>query len=48
MISLIKIPPGVDLAQSYQVAKATLFKDAINDWRVLDNAVYFNWQDFIL
>jgi hypothetical protein len=48
MISLIKIPQGVNLAQPYQVAKATLFKDAINDWQVLDNAVYFNWQEFIL
>jgi hypothetical protein len=28
--------------------KATLFKDAIDDWQVLDNAVYFNWQEFIL
>jgi hypothetical protein len=48
MISLIKIPQGIDLAQPYQVAKATLFKDAINDWQVLNDAVYFNWQEFIL
>jgi hypothetical protein len=48
MISLIKIPQGIDLAQPYQVAKATLFKDAINDWQVLNNVVYFNWQEFIL
>jgi hypothetical protein len=48
MISLIKIPQGVDLAQPYQVAKATSFRDAIDDWQVLDNTVYFNWQDFIL
>jgi hypothetical protein len=48
MISLIKIPQGINLAQPYQVAKATLFKDAIDDWQVLDNAVYFNWQEFIL
>jgi hypothetical protein len=48
MISLIKIPQRVNLAQLYQVAKATLFKDAINDLlQVLDNAVYFNWQEFI-
>jgi hypothetical protein len=32
MISLIKIPQRVNLAQPYQVAKATLFKDAIDDW----------------
>jgi hypothetical protein len=44
---LIKIPQGVDLAQPYQVAKATWFKDAINDWQILDNVVYFNWQEFI-
>ena len=48
MISLIKIPQSVNLAQPYQVAKATLFKDAIDDWQVLDNAVYVNWQKFIL
>jgi hypothetical protein len=48
MISLIKIPQGVNLAQPYKVVKATLFKDAINDWQVLNNAVYFNWQEFIL
>jgi hypothetical protein len=48
MISLIKIPHGVDLAQPYQVVKATLFKDAINDWQLLNDAVYFNWQEFIL
>jgi hypothetical protein len=48
MISLIKIPQGINLAQPYQVAKATSFKDAIDDWQVLNNAAYFNWQEFIL
>ncbi len=48
MISLAKIPQGINLAQPYQVAKATLFNDAINDWQVLDDAVYFDWQEFIL
>ncbi len=48
MVSLIKIPQGVDLAQPYLVAKATLFKDTIDDWQVLDNTVYFKWQEFIL
>ena len=48
MISLIKIPQGIDLAQPYQVAKATSFKDAINYWQVLNDTVYFNWQEFIL
>jgi hypothetical protein len=42
MFSLIKIPQGVNLAQPYQVVKGTLFKDAIDDWQVLNNAVYFN------
>jgi hypothetical protein len=31
MLSLLKIPQGVDLAQPYQVAKAVLLKDAIDD-----------------
>jgi hypothetical protein len=48
MISLIKIPQGINLAQPYQVVKATLFKDAINDWHILDDAINFNWQEFIL
>jgi hypothetical protein len=48
MISLIKIPQGINLAQPYQVAKATLFKESIDDWQVLNDAVYFNWQEFIL
>jgi hypothetical protein len=48
IFSLIKIPQGVDLAQPYQVVKLTLFKDAIDGWQVLNNAVYFNWQEFIL
>jgi hypothetical protein len=48
MISLIKIPQGIDPAQPYQTAKATLFKDTINDWQVLNDAIYFNWQEFIL
>ena len=48
MLSLLKIPQGVDLAQPYQVAKAVLFKDAMDDWQDLDNTDYFNWQEFIL
>jgi hypothetical protein len=48
MISLIKIPQGINLAQPYQVVKAASFKDAINDWHILDNVVNFNWQEFIL
>jgi hypothetical protein len=48
MLSLLKIPQGVDLAQPYQVAKAVLLKDAIDDWQDLDDTDYFNWQEFIL
>jgi hypothetical protein len=48
MISLIKIPQGINLAQPYQATKATWFKDAINDWQVHNDVVYFNWQEFIL
>ncbi len=48
MIFLIKIPQGVNLAQPYQVTKATLFKDAIYNWQFLDDAVYFIWKEFIL
>ena len=48
MRSLLKIPQGVDLAEPYQVAKAVLFKDAINDWQDLDDTYYFDWHEFIL
>ncbi len=48
MLSLLKIPQDVDLTQPYQVAKAVLFKDAIDGWQDLDNTDYFNWQEFIL
>ena len=48
MLSLLKIPQGVDLAQPYQGAKAVLFKDAMDDWQDLDNTDYFKWQEFIL
>jgi hypothetical protein len=47
MISLNNISKDMDLVQPYQVVKATLFKNAIDDWQVLNNAVLFNWQEFI-
>ena len=47
MLSLIKIPQGVDLAQLHLVAAATLFKDAIKDWQDLGDNDYFIWQEFI-
>jgi hypothetical protein len=48
MISLLKIPQGIDLSKPHHVAKATQFKDAINDWQDLDDKDYFQWQGFLL
>jgi hypothetical protein len=48
MMSLVKIPQGVDFSQPQQVAKALSFKNAINDWQELNDKMYFQWQEFIL
>jgi hypothetical protein len=48
MMSLLKIPQGIDFSQPQQVAKAFSFKDAINDWKELEDKMYFQWQEFIL
>jgi hypothetical protein len=48
MISLLKIPQGVDLSKPHHVAKATQIKDAINNWQDLDDKDYFQWQGFLL
>ncbi len=48
MTSLLRIPQGVDLSKPHHVAKATQFKDAIDDWQSLDNNNYFTWQEFLL
>ena len=48
MLSLIKIPQGVDLAQPHLVAAATSIKDVIKDWQDLGDNDYFIWQEFIL
>ncbi len=48
MTSLLLIPQGVDLSKPDQVAKAQIFKDAIDNWQVLDNKEYYKWQEFIL
>jgi hypothetical protein len=48
MMSLLKIPQGVDFSQPQQVAKAISFKDAIMDWKEIDNKMYYQWQEFIL
>ncbi len=48
MTSLIMIPQGVDLSKPQHVAKATSFKDAIEDWQDLSDNNYFEWQEFLL
>ncbi len=48
MPSLLKIPQDVDLSKPHRVAKATQFKDAIEDWQSLDDNNYFTWQEFLL
>jgi hypothetical protein len=48
MMSLLKIPQGVDFSQPQQVAKAFSFKDAIEDWKELEDKMYYQWQEFIL
>jgi hypothetical protein len=42
------IPINIDLSLPLQVAKATRFLNAINDWQQLDNKTYFEWQDSII
>jgi hypothetical protein len=48
MISLLKIPQCIDLSKPHHVAKATQFKDAINNWQDLGNKDYFQCQGFLL
>jgi hypothetical protein len=48
MASIIMIPQDVDHSKPQQVAKANNFKDAIVDWRDLQDADYFAWQEFVL
>ncbi len=48
MTSLLKIPQDVDLSKPLRDAKATQFKDAIEDWQSLDVNDYFTWQEFLL
>ncbi len=45
---LLRILVNVDLSQPLQVAKATRFLNAINNWQQLDNKMYFEWQEFII
>ncbi len=46
--SLLKIPVNVDLSQPLQVAKATRFLNATNNWQQRNNKTYFEWQEFII
>jgi hypothetical protein len=48
MISLLKIPQGVDHSKPHHVAKATQFKDTINNLQDLDDKDFFQWQGFLL
>jgi hypothetical protein len=48
MTLLLRIPQDVDLSKPHRVAKATQFKDAIEDWQSLDDNNYFTWQEFLL
>ncbi len=48
MTSLLLIPQGVDLSKPDRVAKAQIFKDAIDYWQVLNDKEYYKWKEFIL
>jgi hypothetical protein len=48
MMTLLFIPQGVDLSVPDVVAKTRIFKNAIDDWKSLDDKDYFEWQEFIL
>ncbi len=48
MTSLLLIPQGIDLSKPDQVAKAQIFKDAIDNWQDLEDKEYYIWQEFIL
>jgi hypothetical protein len=48
MISLLKIPQGIDLSKPHHVTKTTQFKNDINNWQDLDNRDYFQWQGYLL
>ncbi len=48
MMAILLIPQNVDLSAPDVVAKARTFKNAIDDWKTLDDKDYFEWQEFIL
>jgi hypothetical protein len=47
MTSLLQVPTGVDLSNPVDVASATKFKHAIDDWSNLEDDDYHKWQVFI-
>jgi hypothetical protein len=47
-VSLLTIPRNVDLLQPLQEATATKFLNAIDDWQLLQDQDYYEWQTFIL
>jgi hypothetical protein len=47
MTSLLQVPTGVDLSNPANVASATKFKHAIDDWSNLEDDDYHKWQEFI-
>jgi hypothetical protein len=47
-VSLLTIPRNVDLLQPLQVATATNFLNAIDNWQLLQDQDYYKWQAFIL
>ena len=48
MLALLLIPQNVELSAPNIVAKARTFKNAIDDWKSLEDKDYFEWQEFIL
>jgi hypothetical protein len=48
MTSIIMIPQDVDLLHPHLVVKANKFKNAIVNWQDLQDANYFEWQEFVL
>ncbi len=48
MMALLLIPQNVDLSAPDFVAKARTFKNAIDNWKSLNDKDYFEWQEFIL
>ena len=48
MLSILSIPIGVDYSNPSNVLTHSEYKDAIENWRDLDDDDYYNWQEFLL